>query len=99
MISLYCTNRHRTETGSVCNDCSEVLNYSFKRIDNCVFGIEKPPCKKCPVHCYNKDMREKIKTIMRFSGPRMIWAHPWFAIMHIIDKFNSQKISNGKQKP
>ncbi len=81
---------HGTESG-LCDDCSEVLHYSIKRTDNCVFGVDKPPCVECPVHCYKKDMREKIKIVMRYSGPRMMWVHPWFALMHIVDKLNYRK--------
>ena len=95
MIRLYCNKVHGTKTG-LCPECSGVLEYSLKRIDNCVFGVDKPPCEKCPVHCYKKDMRQKIKTIMRFSGPRMIMRHPWFAVMHIVDKLNYRKVNNGK---
>jgi len=90
MITIYCQKVHGAETG-LCNDCSEVLEYSIKRNDNCVFGVDKPPCEKCPIHCYKKDMREKIKTIMRFSGPRMILRYPWFTLMHIVDKLNYRK--------
>lgn len=93
MINLYCHKVHETGTG-LCDDCSEVLHYSIKRTDNCVFGVDKPPCEKCQVHCYNKDMREKIKTVMRYSGPRMIWRYPWFSVMHIVDKLNHRKIKN-----
>jgi hypothetical protein len=30
-------------------------------------------------------MREKIRDVMRYSGPRMIWHHPFLAIGHIFD--------------
>jgi hypothetical protein len=23
---------------------------------------------------------------MRYAGPRMIWRHPWLALMHVVDK-------------
>jgi hypothetical protein len=31
-------------------------------------------------------MRDKIKTVMRFSGPRMIYRHPILGIWHLFDK-------------
>ncbi len=31
-------------------------------------------------------MKEKIKTVMRFSGPRMLIYHPIMAIRHLIGK-------------
>jgi len=40
----------------------------------------------CPVHCYKPDKREQIISVMRFSGPRMIYQYPVLGVMHIIDK-------------
>lgn len=31
-------------------------------------------------------MKEKIRNVMRYSGPRMILHHPIMAIRHVIDK-------------
>jgi len=31
-------------------------------------------------------MREKVREVMRYSGPRMILRHPWLALMHVVDK-------------
>lgn len=33
----------------------------------------------------DKRMREKIREVMRFSGPRMIFHHPVAAIRHVIE--------------
>jgi hypothetical protein len=50
-------------------------------------------CSNCKVHCYKPEMREKIKEIMRFSGPRMIFYHPIMAIRHLIEsKKEKQKM-------
>jgi hypothetical protein len=37
------------------------------------------------VHCYQKDRRAQIKTVMRFAGPRMMWEHPWLSLCHLLD--------------
>lgn len=58
------------------------------RLDRCKFGNEKPTCKKCPIHCYKPDMREKMRAVMRWAGPRMMLYHPKEAIRHLIrEKF------------
>lgn len=41
-------------------------------------------CSNCRVHCYKPEMREKIREVMRFSGPRMIFYHPVPAVYHVI---------------
>ena len=40
-------------------------------------------CKKCTIHCYKKDMREKVKEVMKFSGPRILIYNPKEYIRHI----------------
>lgn len=39
-------------------------------------------CSRCPVHCYREQMREKIRAVMRFSGPRMLFHHPLAVVRH-----------------
>ena len=34
---------------------------------------------------YKPDMREKIREVMRFSGPRMLFYHPIMAIRHVME--------------
>ena len=42
-------------------------------------------CSNCRVHCYKLEMRERIRKVMRFSGPRMLLYHPIMAIRHVIE--------------
>jgi len=30
-------------------------------------------------------MRERVRDVMRWAGPRMLWRHPWLAITHVLD--------------
>ncbi|MGY3765492.1 nitrous oxide-stimulated promoter family protein [Vagococcus vulneris] len=62
----------------------EIERYAMKRLDFCQFGDDKPTCKTCPVHCYSKKYREKMKVIMIYSGPRMLIYHPLMSIKHFI---------------
>lgn len=59
--------------------------YALKRLDRCVFGEEKPACRRCPVHCYQPAKRDEMKSIMRWAGPAMLWCHPLLTIHHLID--------------
>ncbi|MFR0987431.1 MAG: nitrous oxide-stimulated promoter family protein [Frisingicoccus sp.] len=45
---------------------------------------KKTFCVNCRVHCYKPDMRERIRVVMRFSGPRMIFYHPGLAVWHLV---------------
>lgn len=56
-----------------------------QRSDKCPFMETKTFCSNCRVHCYKPEMREKIREVMRFSGPRMIFYHLVMAIRHVIE--------------
>jgi len=90
MIALYCRDNHRTTT-ALCQDCTALLEYARLRLDKCPFGEDKPTCANCPIHCYKPDMREKIKRVMRYSGPRMLLRHPALAIGHLWDGFKKRR--------
>jgi len=83
MIELYCHDIHNMKSG-LCPECSKLLEYVRSRLDKCPFKVDKPVCAKCPVHCYKPDMREKIRLVMKYSGPRMLRRHPFLALAHLI---------------
>lgn len=91
MIELYCRLNHNKD--SVCEECAYLINYADKKLSKCPFSESKPACNQCTVHCYRHEERNRIKEIMRFSGPRMIYTHPYLAIMHIIDKKRKTNIN------
>ncbi len=88
MIEIYCLENHKK--AKLCPDCSDLLNYALKRVDLCPLRDDKPTCKNCLIHCYSKDYREKIKTVMRYSGPKMIFKHPLLSVVYLINKFKDK---------
>ncbi len=85
-IKIYCRKNHGKKN-EICFDCKELLDYAFKRLDKCPFQEGKTTCGKCKIHCYKPVMREKIKHVMRYSGPKMAYLHPLLALYHFIDSF------------
>ncbi|MEP7379437.1 MAG: nitrous oxide-stimulated promoter family protein [Chloroflexota bacterium] len=83
MIEIFCHGKHGTG-GEVCPDCVALHAYAIERLERCVFGADKPTCRRCPVHCYKPAMREAIRGVMAYAGPRMLWSHPILAIQHVI---------------
>lgn len=81
MIRLYCQKKEGN--ASLCPVCETLLSYASARLDACRFGEGKTSCKRCPVHCYKPVMREHMRKVMRFAGPRMLWYAPWEAICHL----------------
>jgi hypothetical protein len=84
MIELYCKKNHG-KNGGLCPECTALNEYARLRSDKCPFMETKTFCSNCKVHCYKPEMREKIREVMRFSGPRMIFHHPIMAIRHLIE--------------
>lgn len=84
MIALYCRKKHHTR-GALCEECRQLEEYARLRSEKCPFMETKTFCSNCKVHCYKPDMRERIREVMRFSGPRMIFVHPTAAIRHVIE--------------
>ena len=81
MIHYFCKKHHK---GEAC-ECEELIHYAHMRIDKCPFMETKTFCSNCKVHCYNAEMREKIREVMRFAGPRMLFVHPVMAVRHVIE--------------
>lgn len=85
MINLYCNKKHKTKVDSegLCDECIELLEYANKRLSLCKFGENKSSCSRCKIHCYKKDMRERVKEVMKFSGPRLIIYDPVELVRHM----------------
>jgi Nitrous oxide-stimulated promoter len=83
MIALYC--RHHHGGRRPCAACAALDAYAGRRLERCVFGPAKPTCANCTVHCYRREEREAIRTVMRWAGPRMLRRHPVLALAHLLD--------------
>lgn len=87
MIGLYCRKHHGSRKGELCAECATLREYAAERLRRCPHGEKKPTCRKCPIHCYRPDMKERIRKVMRYSGPRMILHYPVAALRHVLSEF------------
>ncbi|HNX72819.1 MAG TPA: nitrous oxide-stimulated promoter family protein [Spirochaetales bacterium] len=94
MIQLYCHGHHGTRGDELCSSCRQLFEYASARTKACKFGEDKPVCVKCPIHCYKPGMRKSIREVMRWSGPRMLWSHPYLALRHLVDSKKPYPSSN-----
>jgi len=86
---IYCNGKHRgaaqAPLGSdgarlgvyrnvpvVCETCAELLAYAEKRRAFCA-KHPKPFCTHCDTHCYKTAMREHMRDVMRYAGPRSMF--------------------------
>ena len=86
MVRMYCRGHRHQDRAPLCSDCGALFEYAKRRLERCVFGDAKPTCANCVVHCYKADMREQMRVVMRWAGPRMMLRHPVMAIVHLIDE-------------
>jgi len=97
MIRLYCLDNHGMNR-DLCTDCTEIWEYAQIRVTYCPLLPDKPTCTNCPVHCYKNAMRERIKVIMRYSGPRMMWRHPILALLHFAESLRDRQRASIKKR-
>jgi hypothetical protein len=90
MIGDHCRAHH--DGGGLCPECAALRGYALDRLHLCPFGEGKTTCAKCPVHCYRPEMRERIRAVMRYSGPRMLLRHPLMAVRHLIDALRKKPV-------
>lgn len=87
MIRIFCRGKHGNRKDELCSECSKLMEYVRKRVQCCPMMKEKTFCSVCKVHCYRPQEREKIREVMRYSGPRMLIYSPMKAIRHILTEF------------
>lgn len=90
MTLLYCRKKHKTR-GDLCAPCLELLSYAELRLSKCPYKDAKPFCSACAIHCYKPDMRQRMKDVMRFAGPRLILRHPVLAFRHLFSALAAKK--------
>lgn len=88
MIRVYCKGNHAAydkKNKRLCKECQALDDYARMRSDKCPFMETKTFCSNCKVHCYKPEMRQRIKEVMRYSGPRMLFVHPVVCIRHLVE--------------
>ena len=90
MIGIYCKHKHHSKS-TLCDSCEDVWKYAEMRVHRCPHMETKTFCAMCKTHCYGPNYRDKVREIMRFSGPRMLLVSPWQVIKHIYYEWRERR--------
>ena len=88
MAQLYCRGHHASEAHDergLCPACAEAVDYAAARTRACP-NQHRGTCDTCTIQCYRPAMRSAIRTIMAYSGPRILFHHPLMALRHLVKK-------------
>lgn len=93
IMGIYCHNKHNTQRGELCDECQDVWSYAKYRVEVCPHMEHKTFCSVCKTHCYGPIYREKIRAIMRYGGPRMLWVAPIKVLRHMFLEWQDKRSS------
>lgn len=96
MVAIYCHGKQHERTGALCENCQKLLEYANTRIEHCTFMESKTFCAHCKVHCYKPAMREQIRQVMAYAGPRMLLHHPVMTIYHALTGLQGRLLKKEK---
>jgi len=92
MIQIYCRGNHKDrnvthQKGFMCDECKDLAQYAMSRSAKCPYIAKgtKTFCNCCKTPCYKPEYREKIRKVMRYSGPRIIFYFPGKLVAHFIN--------------
>ena len=52
---------------------------------------QKTFCANCKVHCYKPEMRQQMRAVMRYAGPRMLLTHPILVLRHMTETMRRKR--------
>lgn len=78
------------DDGMLCPECAKVIAYAMARTEKCPNNHEGN-CKDCVIHCYNGEMRDRVKAMMAYAAPRMLVHHPVMTARYLRKKFKGRK--------
>jgi len=82
---------------AVCVECAELLAYAEKRRAYCPKD-PKPFCSYCDTHCYTEDMRERMRDVMRYAGPRSVLrGHAIDSVKHLVEGRRHARAARDRQ--
>lgn len=93
MGRMYCKKFHVhavKDDAGLCPECRETVEATARRTQMCPFNHEGN-CQDCPIKCQRGDAQDRIKAIMSYSAPRMLFVHPIMTGRYLQRKIHGRK--------
>ena len=87
MGSIYCQGNHadaQKDEGGMCPECRATIENTLSRAASCPYGHQD-----CKTHCQRGDAQIRIKAIMRYAAPKMMFRHPIMAFEYLRKKLRA----------
>lgn len=86
--SIYCRGHHpgvAKDTGGLCPACRGTIEQTLDRAAACPYG-HGHNCEDCETHCQRGEAQQRIKAIMAYAAPRMVFRHPLMTLEYLKKK-------------
>ena len=84
----YCKGNHAgraKDAAGMCPECRGAIEQTLARAEACPHGHEGT-CQDCATPCQRGEAQQRIKAIMRYAAPRMMFRHPLMALGYLRKK-------------
>lgn len=90
--SIYCRRHHRDivkDGTGLCASCREAVEATLERAQSCPNG-HRDNCQDCSVKCQRGEGQQRIREIMRYAAPRMLFRHPLMTFVYLRKRLRSR---------
>lgn len=74
MVAYYCRKNHGNRV-RLCPECADVDRFIRQRC-HCPRQEATRLCRSCPAQCGRPELKEKLRRMVRYACPRMLFRHP-----------------------
>lgn len=89
--SIYCAAHHvdaPKNPHGMCAECAATIAFTHDRASNCPNG-HTGNCADCAIKCNRGEQQQRIKAIMKYAAPRMLFKHPLMTLEYALKKLRS----------
>ena len=90
--TIYCRAHHAEcaqDAAGLCPECREVVETTLAKAQTCPYG-HSGNCQDCDTQCQRGTSKQRVKAMMRYAAPRMVYRHPLMTLSYVSKKFKKR---------